>query len=552
MDLGGSDSSSPREEARRLWPCSCGFFDGICQSYGINGRKLKSYSLLTLLFKSEALYLLHTCYVGLLVASHPDGDISFSPAFVYWLPSLWLIKPLFALLDDYMDRILQLFADCCRRINGVHDTTMPPSARNRSVMDSLVDLNRHANLLLCLSHIGIVTLLPAVMVYSYLHPLSGGCGPYLVTALALCQIASGAVSDGVFCRYAQCNNELSEVQFASLRLLFITGYGVWNMLSVFMPYPRTTDILSSFMALVNLVPCFLLGNSICVLWVLLCDPGSYEEAVDMNKRAKTSWSPKVAFAFVALMIMAMAVRHPYDCVLLRVSDFQPVTVISLLVLTVTVKVIVSCILARYVSLNRMLVIAKYVFLACLVVNCGGPRILPVPSQESSIWYISLVAVLSTVLHQVLMTFGLVMSVRSAPRGWEATVTSLSDLSLDVVTYAHRNYISPRKAALHLMRYDILVDSLTVFFCLYSLFIIFGKTEMATLLQKESLDSVPSPQAVLPLPIHSGDYPSPSQLVLGDMHVNIPSSVVNARHGLEKPDEDKSPWAAESDDFDRSG
>ncbi|GFE55844.1 hypothetical protein BaOVIS_032480 [Babesia ovis] len=552
MEVGEADSSSGRDDARRLWPCSCAFFDGLCRSYGIDMRKVKSYSLLTLLLKSETLYLLHMCYIGMLVASHPDSDKSFSTKLMFYLPSLWLFKPLYGLLDDCMDWLLRRMAEGCRRLNGEVDTSMPPPGRKRSVMDTLVDLNKHANVLLILSHVGIITLLPSVMIYSYIHPLSAGCGPYMIVLLSLCQIASGAVSDGAFCRYVQCNNELSEVQFASLRLLFMTGYGLWNMLSVFLPYPRSIDIVNSLMTLVNLVPCFLLGNSICVLWVLLCDPGSYEEAVDMSRRAKTSYSPKVALAFLALMYLAMSVRYPYDSVLVSVSRLRLIPVLFLLSLSIVVKILVSAVLLRYGSLEKMLTIAKYLFVSCIVVYCGGHKILPIPNEDSSLWYICFVAALNTAVHQLIMTFGIVLSIRSAPKGWEASVMSLGDLSFDVVTYMYRGRFSPRKLALRILPSNLVVDILAVFFCLYSVFTIFGKTQMANLMHRGTLDVISPTSTTLPLPIQVGEYASSvNGVASAGVHEDGASSVLNAHKALKSRHVDKSPWAAESEFSDGS-
>ncbi|EDO05415.1 putative integral membrane protein [Babesia bovis T2Bo] len=549
MEPSGNDSSYTREESRRLWPCSCAFLDGLCRSYGLDMTKVKSYSLLSLLLKSEALYLLHMCYISLLIASHPDGDKKFSNAVLYLLPSLWLLKPLFALIDDHSDLILRKCAQWCRRINGEVDTSRPPTGRSRSVMDSLVDLNKHANLMLCVSHIGIVTLLSAIMSYSKRHPLSGGCGPHLIVLVSLCQIASGAVSDGAFCRYVQCNSELSEVQFASLRLLFMIGYGLCNMLSVVMPFPRSTDFITCFMTLINLAPCFLLGNSVCVLWVLLCDPGEYEEAVDQSKRKRTIYSPKVAIAFLGLMYLAMAMRMPYDTLLLKASRRGAIPVMTLVGLSLATKIVVSTLMLRYCSLKRLLKIAKYIFVACIVVYCTGYKIPPLPSTTSSVWYLTFVAIQSTSLHQILLTFGIVMTVRCAPRGWEASVMSLGDLSFDLVIYLHRSKISPRKWLYKIIPSDIAIDICVVFFCLYCISVIFGNVHIAALLQNERNAAITTSE--LPLPIQVGEYPSASIANrAADIHEDGASSVLNAHECLDSH-VDKSPWAADSEYSDGS-
>ncbi|GBE61233.1 DNA polymerase III epsilon subunit [Babesia ovata] len=546
MEAVGADSSSPREESRRVWPCSCSFLDGLCRRYGINGRKLKSYSLFSLLLKSETLYLLYTCYVGLLAASHPDADPSHPVLCGTWLPLLWLLKPLIAAIADSVDRIMQYTSGIYGWVLSCGDSSATRGVRKRGFMDALVEFHRRCNLVLVLSQLGVVILMPTIMVYAYLHPLGDGCGPSLVAVLSLCQIATAAVSEGAFCRYAQCNTEMNEVQFASLRLLFMTGYGVWNMLGIVMPYPRTSDFWASFLALVNVLPCFLVGNGLCILWVLLCDPGGYEEAVDMSRRAETKWSPKVTVAFFTMMIMALSVRYPYDCLILRPTEYPSLTLLTLLVLSVVVKVLVSCLLWRFVTLDRMITIAKFAFLSSMVLMCGGHRIMPIPTGQSSPWYSSLVATFVTALQQVLFTFGLVLSIRTAPRGMEATIMSITDLCVDIVAFMFKSRLSLRPLALKVLQHETAVDVAVVFFCLYNFFVLFGKPQVASLMRRYNFEGLESARDELPLPLPVTGFPGANEALTSQSHIDIESSIVAAHEALKGADVDKSPWADESE------
>ncbi|KAK1940397.1 hypothetical protein X943_003966 [Babesia divergens] len=549
MEGDGEEASSPQEDTPRFSFFTCNLANYLCRKYGISGKKTKSYTLVSLLLKSEVLYALYVWYVCGVIATQRHDHGWHAVQVQRWLPYLWILKPVFAFLDDSMDRILKQLSVMWRYLcegSGNPDKIGLRLGRRRCFIDDVLDFNQRFNIVLVISEIGILALVPLMYYFFYINPSCMRWGLYTVVGLALCQIAASASCEGAFCRYVQCNSELSEVQFISLRQMLVAGYGVSTLVCILWPCATSLDFLFSPLALMNIYPLFLVSNTVCVLWVVFSDDAGYEEAVDMSRRSETSWSPKTLFAFLTLMCMALDLRYRYVFGAFRRFQHPYVVLVSTLLAGQVLKMIISYICARHVTLQGLINIAKFIFVLMFVLTFATHRIVPLPSESSSTWYLFSVIFCMTVIQHLLITFGLALSVRTAPTKLESTITSLTDVVMDVVSFMYRERLFLRPFALKFLKYDAVFDSLTSFFCLYSFFVLFAKPQIEALLYRGSMPLKIVERPRLPQLLPVSEEASPIQSRAEHFPIEVPPSVINSQALLQDPDADKSPWGVESD------
>lgn len=555
MEGDGEDSSAPHDDTQGN-PFYCLSLTGyLCRRFGITGKKLKTYSLLASLFKSEVLYALYVWYIGSLVSAESEELMWRDVKLMKILPYLWMLKPIFALVDDSMDRCLRSLASFWRHIYG--GTVSPDKigirlGRKRCFLDSVIDMNQRYNIMLMVSEIGILLLVLLLLLGIYFKSIMKNFGFSIFLSLALCQIAASATSEGIFCRYLQCNDELSEVQFISLRQMITAFYGASTLFCIICPFALRFDFIFSIMALFNIYPVFLVSNTVSILWVVLSDDAGYEEAVDMSRRAETSWSPKVTISFVVLLIMAMDLR--YRCVLgaYRTYEYPYVVLVATLLTGQLLKLLVGYIFAKRLTLQGLINIARYMFMALFFVSTFAESLVTPPSSGySDIWMMVTVFMTTTLLQYVLTTFGLALSVRTAPIKFESTMTCLTDFVLDMVAFIYRENLPAREYALRIFKYDAVLDGLVCFFCLYSYFVVFGGPNIEALLHRGITGPKLEQQPRLPKYFPVIEETVPLKNGLEDYQADAPSSVINSQDLLQDLDAEKSPWGAGSDYTDAS-
>lgn len=554
MEGDTEDVSSTQEDTSAFSIFRFSITGYLCKRYGITGVKIKTYEILSFLLKSEVLYALYVWYVNGWIVSQPY-DNGWSRINVQRiLPYLWMLKPFFAFLDDSMDQCLKALSVFWRQ---KCETLLYPDkasmrlGKRRCFFDDLAVFNQRYNLTLVASEGGIVLLVPLQLYCFYVRDASIKLGCFSIVALALFQIAAASVGEGIFCRYVQCNNELSEVQFISLRQIIIAGYGISTLLCVMCPFATGIGIVYSILALLNILPLFLMANSLCILWVLFADDTGYEEAVDMSRRSETSWSPKVITSFVVLMAMAMDVRYRFAFGAYHVSEYPYLVLVTTLFLGQLIKLTAGYVFIRHVSLHKLINIAKYIFVFLFFLTFAENRIISFNTEFSNIWFMLLAYIITTVLQHTLVAFGLALSVRTAPSKLEATVTCLTDFILDFVSFTYREDWTLRYYALKILKYDVVYDGLTSFFCLYCFFLLFGKANIESLLHRGHTGMGLMDKPRLPQYFPVMEEGLGSTLNPEEHRMDGAAGAMNSREWLHEPDADKSPWGVESDYSDTS-
>ncbi|GIX64000.1 HAMP domain-containing protein [Babesia caballi] len=249
--------------------------------------------------------------------------------------------------------------------------------------------------------------------------------------------------------------------------------------------------------------------------------------------------------------MGLSARLPYDCLVMRASTYPPASLMLLVVLNVCTKVAVGCALARFVDLRRMILIAKLAFVFALTLLFAGDRLLPLPLADSSLPYLIFMGILMATLQQLIVTFGLVFTVRTAPSGMEAALTSLNDLTLDMICFSYKKSISLRSIASLYVPHSRMVDGLIVFFSLYSFFRVFGKAQEAAMLDRGSLDVISPASSSIQLPLPVKDFGISTNPLVGESLSEHSSSAVDRQDSLKGVGARKSPWAVESEYSDAS-
>eukprot|EP00375_Theileria_parva_P000530 XP_763200.1 hypothetical protein [Theileria parva strain Muguga] len=455
------ESTHPYEEDRRR-----SFFD-------FSSQRFVFFSILCVLFKSEAIFTFFVCWLrGLALTT---GTIKIPTHNT--LSHLWLLKPIFCLIIDLSNVSISQTND------GMDFSGKASKVQNRRRPNFLFfRISNYRVVILILSEYTMALCSVLLYILYKINCLNTYCTNILAYTLTLSLVCASAYGEGLFSRYIRGKGENTYLKSVAERLSLSSFYGYTTFLFLMFPVMFPDNKFGELLQLNSLFPLFLVFNAVFVSWLISRPvvsshvPNSNAlsptaSQVDISKADSENFSIQVLLSLFFLLVVSFRLKNDFY----NRYKFSDVDQYVYLLFTQLFKLITSLFTFYFMSTRTLLNLSMGIFGTCLlllyplksytlrffdnVVRLGTLRILLLGSFLSFI-------------QQILMTYGLVISLFITHPGYEATTLSIPSFS------AHLTHLCFRQRVidyLEMSKKQIWAcDILGIFFFSYCFSVLFNK------------------------------------------------------------------------------
>uniref|UniRef100_A0A3B0MT18 Uncharacterized protein n=1 Tax=Theileria annulata TaxID=5874 RepID=A0A3B0MT18_THEAN len=412
------ESTHPYEEDRR-WPV-----------FNFSSQRVIFFSILCVLFKSEAIFTFFVCWLrGLGLTTGTLGLPTHNT-----LSHLWLLKPIFCLIIDLSNVPISQTND-----EIVYNEQNPTTQNYNRPNFLFFKISNYRVVILILVEYSIALCSIALYILYKFNCFNTYCTHILVYALTLSLVCASAYGEGLFSRYVRGKGEETYVKSVAQRLFLSALYSYSTLLFILLPVIFPDSEVGDFLQLNSLFPLFLVFNAVFISWLITrpaitshvpksntLSPSASQ--VDMVSREDPdNFSLQVLLSLFFLLVVSFRLKNDFYN-RYKISDVDHYL---FLLLTQCLKLIASLLTFYFMNTKTLLNLSMGIFGTCLLLlypfKSFTLKFFEQVTRLGSLKILLLGSFLSFV-QQTLMTYGLVISLFITQPGYEASIISIPSFS----------------------------------------------------------------------------------------------------------------------------
>ncbi|KAK2197458.1 hypothetical protein BdWA1_000458 [Babesia duncani] len=223
-------------------------------------RVWKFYGLVAILLKSEALYVMFSCYINEMTALSKATRTELArQCLVYMM----VFKPICAIVNDRLGWFLTKLSCLFWMLLG--------SGFSKNSMDSFASVGVWDSweiqmTILIVTEGTIVLCSIGLFLIGYLEMFAEWYTRWIVVAIGICLANSAACAEGLVCKSCQSSRRFSQTQYIAMRNALGALYGLSNVLCATYSVTWINSVVNKYMFLMPLV---LVSNSIGIIYMII-------------------------------------------------------------------------------------------------------------------------------------------------------------------------------------------------------------------------------------------------------------------------------------------